>query len=104
MEQKWLESDESVILEGKAFIWISGKFTRNGTWALLYLTNKRLYVKDRIFRIKLLEFPYPDIKSVESDDKTLKVTGYYEGKGYQLSIRLKDIDEMWESMIRGRMR
>ena len=103
MTEKWLDEDESVIIDGKSFVWWKTSMQLKGTWALLYLTNKRLYVKDRLTRMKLVEFFYDDIDSLEQDDKYLIVVGRLGGKKNELKIKLKNIDEMWESMIRQRM-
>ncbi|MFO7990733.1 MAG: hypothetical protein R6U61_00380 [Thermoplasmata archaeon] len=105
MLEKWLDPDESVVMEEKAFIWTKTKFNINGTWAIVYLTNKRFYAKDRIVRMKLANIPFSNIKELKSTDKHLVITGRDKGKDtlYEIKIRLKDIDDMWEPWIRGRL-
>ncbi len=111
MAEKWLGPDESVILDGKSFVWFKSDLKLKGTWALIYLTNKRLYLKDRLIRTKLVEFPLEKIDSIDKDEKYLIIYGEGDRRGLQLGsdriklkIKLKNIDEMWESMIRSRMR
>ena len=103
MTEKWLGDDESVLMDAKSFVWLKTSFILNGTWALLYLTNRRLYVKDRLFRYKVLEFPFHKIREIESDEKYLTVVGDYKGTECRIKIKQKNIDEMWESMIKNRM-
>ncbi len=99
---KWLDDDESIILEGKAFVWIKTPLTVNGTWALLYLTNKRFYVKDRIIRVKILDLKFSQITNLESDGKYLTVEGDIGDRSYLVKVRLKGIDDSWEWMLRQR--
>lgn len=103
MTEKWLGPNESVIMDTKSFVWIKRPLKLSGTWAHIYLTNERLYAKDRIFKIKLLDFKFDDIISVEFDEKYFVVYGNYKDEDYRLKIKSKNVDEMWESMIKRRM-
>ena len=103
MTEKWLGPNESVIMDAKSFVWSRSSLKLNGTWAHIYLTNERLYVKDRLFGFKLLDFQYEDIISVEFDEKHLVVIGDYKGDRYRLKIDRKNLDEMWGFMIKRRM-
>lgn len=103
MVEKWLEQDEGIILEGRAFVWIKPPFPSGGSWSKLYLTNKRFYARDRIFGMKLVDLPYSKIKSVSSDKKYLKIQGEVKDKQYQIKIRKKSIEPSWEWMIRQRL-
>ncbi len=98
-----MDDDESIIQEGKAFVWLKTPITLNGTWALLYLTNKRFYVKDRIIRVKILDLPFSQITTLESDEKYLIVAGEMNDKSYSIKIRLKEIDDTWEWMLKQRL-
>ncbi len=102
MSEKWLGDNESVIMDAKSFVWVRRPLKLSGTWAHIYLTNERLYVKNRLFKIKLLEFPYGEIRSIDKDEKYLIVSGNYKGEMYKLKIKQNKIDEMWESMIKRR--
>ena len=104
MTEKWLGPNESVIMDTKSFVWIKRSLKLSGTWAHIYLTNERLYAKDRIFKIKLLDFKFDDIISVEFDEKYFVVYGNYKDEDYRLKIKSKNVDEMWESMIKRRMK
>ncbi len=98
-----MDDDESIIQEGKAFVWVKTPLTLNGTWALLYMTNKRFYVKDRIIRAKILDLKFSQIKRLKSDGKYLIVAGDMGGKTYSIKIRLKEIDDTWEWMLKQRL-
>ncbi len=104
MIEKWMDDDESVTLQDKAFLWIKTPMTMNGIWALIYLTNKRFYVKDRLLRIRAAEFSLSSITSLTSDHKHLHVSGYFKNKPHTISIRLKDIDDSWEWMMRQKIK
>jgi len=103
MVEKWLDQGEGIILEAKAFVWIKYPFPYSGTWAKLFLTNKRFYAKDRITGIKLVDLPFSKIESVSSDKKYLQIKGDVDGKQYQVKIRKKGIDPSWEWMIKQRL-
>ncbi len=100
MVEKWLDDDESITLEGKAFVWIRTRYNLNGTWALLYLTNKRFYAKDRLTGLKIVDPSFSELSEITSDVKNLIISGAQGGKQFTLKIKMKDIDDTWEWMLR----
>jgi hypothetical protein len=66
MAHKWLEPGEGITLEGKAFVWVKTPYNLAGNWARLFLTNKRLYIKERLLGTAMLSVPYPSITAVSS--------------------------------------
>lgn len=98
-----MDDDESITLDGRAFVWVKTRYNLNGTWAKLYLTNKRFYARDRLIRLKLMDIPFSEIRDVVSDEKHLTISGERKGKHFSIRIRLKDIDDTWEWMLRQKM-
>jgi hypothetical protein len=103
MTHKWLEPDEGISLEGKAFVWVKTPFNYTGNWARLYLTNKRLYIKERLLGTAMLNAPYSSIKSASSDGKHLRVDCIINGREYCAKIRMKNIEPIWEWSIKQRV-
>jgi hypothetical protein len=103
MAQKWMETDEGMVLEGRAFVWVKTPYNFAGNWAKLYLTNKRLYIKERLLGTKMLNAPFSSIKSVSSDDKHLRVDCIIKDKNYYAKIKKKGLDPSWEWMIKQRI-
>lgn len=103
MAHKWLEPDEGISLEGKAFVWVKTPYNLAGNWARLYLTNKRLYIKERLLGTAMLNAPYSSITAVSSNEKHLRVDSKLKGAKYYAKIRKKDIQPIWEWSIKQRM-
>lgn len=103
MAKKWLQPGEGVMLEDKAFVWVKTPLNYNGSWARIFLTNKRFYANNRFFKVKVIEFAHSEIRSVTSDEKNLRIDGEIKGKKYYIKIRKKGIGPSWEWMIKQRM-
>lgn len=99
-----MKPEEYIILEGKAWAWVRVLAGPSLTKAKIYLTNHRLYGKDKWLRIKLFDFPLSAIKNIRTTKKYLRIEAEIKGKKHRIDLKLKDLDETWEWMIRERIK
>ena len=99
-----MKSDEYIILEGKMWTWTRTPLGPHGTKAKVYLTNHRLYIRDAWFKVKIYDFPLPTIKKIEGKDKYLRIEAVIKGKTKKIDLKIKDMSEDWEWMIKDRIK
>ena len=104
MNEKWKGPEEYIVLEGKVWVWVKAPLGPNLTKSKVFLTNKRLYGKDALFRIKLFDIPLSAIKNIETTKKYLRIEAEIKGKKHKIDLKLKNIDDTWEWMIKERIK
>lgn len=104
MSEKWLEPGEYIVLEGKVWTTVSTGLGPGNSRSKVYLTNKRLYGKDSWTRIKMFDFPLSAIKNIEKRKKYLRIEAEIKGKKRWLYLRLKDMADTWEWMLKERIK
>jgi hypothetical protein len=104
MSERWMEEDEYIVLEGKMWASFSTPLGPGNSLSWVYLTNKRLYGKDSWTRLKMFDFSLSDINNVEKRKKYLRIETEVKGKKKRFDLRLKDMVDDWEWMIKERIR
>lgn len=99
-----MREDEYIVLEGKIWTWVRVLLGPNLSKANVYLTNQRLYGKDAWTRIKLFDFPLTSIIKIETTKKHLHIEAKIKGKKQKIDLKLRDMDENWEWMIKERIK
>jgi hypothetical protein len=104
MSEKWLKQDEYILLEGKIWTWVRVIVGPSLTKAKVFLTNQRLYGIDAMLKMKLFDFPFDSIKKIEKTKNNLIIEAEIKGKKQRIDLKLKNMDESWEWMIRERVK
>lgn len=104
MSEKWLKKDEYILLEGKIWTWVKVIVGPSLTKAKVFLTNQRLYGRDAMLKMKLFDFPFDSIKKIEKTKNYLIIEAEIKGKKQRIDLKLKNIEEPWEWMIRERVK
>ncbi len=103
-DEKWLGPEEYIVLETKVWTSVSTPLGPGNSRSKVYLTNKRLYGKDSWTRLKMFDFPLSAIKHIEKRKKYLRIEAEIKGKSKRLELRLKDMVDNWEWMIKERIK
>jgi hypothetical protein len=111
MSDKWLDSNERILLENKAWIWVKDPYSylaKPNHYKLIrskiFLTNKRLHFKGVLFKTNLFDVPISTIKYIEASKTHLRMDAIINKEPYTFWIRLKDIDDGWEFLIKDRLK
>ena len=97
-----MEPDEYIVQEAKVWSSVSTPLGPGNSRTNVYLTNKRLYGKDSWTRLKMFDIPLSSIKIVEKRKKYLHIEAEIKGKKKKVDLRLKDMVDEWEWMIKER--
>jgi hypothetical protein len=103
MSEKWMEEDEFIVLEGRIWASFTTPLGPGNSVSRVYLTDRRLYGKDSWTRLKMFDLPLSDIKNLKKRNKYLRIEAEIKGKKKRIDLRLKDMVDDWEWMIKERI-
>jgi hypothetical protein len=104
MSEKWMEEEEYIVLEGKMWASFTTPLGPGNSLSRVYLTNKRLYGRDTWIRLKMFDVPLYDINNIEKRKRYLRIEAEIKGKKKRIDLRLKDMVDDWEWMIKERVK
>lgn len=99
-----MEEEEYIVLEGKMWASFTTPLGPGNSISRVYLTNKRLYGKDTWTRLKMFDVSLFSINNIEKRKKYLRIEAEVKGKKKRIDLRLKDMVDDWEWMIKERVK